>query len=282
MGDPALTVVVPAHDEAAVIGRLLTALGPPAPHDTVVVVCDGCTDATADIARRFAGVQVVEQARGGKPAALNAGDQAATGFPRFYVDADIQVGLADLRAVARRMISEGRAAGAPRMRVDTSSSSWPVRRFYDIWTRLPYATDATLGSGVFGLTEEGRGRFDRFPDVIGDDEYIRRLFALDERVEDPPGTFVVTPPRHLRPLVRIKTRSRLGIAQLDSLQGPAPAEAGDHGSSVLPALARQPRLWPSLAVFVGVRLVVEVRVRVRRRRGAFGGWARDESSRLGD
>lgn len=98
---------------------------------------------------------------------------------------------------------------------------------------------------------------------------------------DPIGTFVVTPPRRLAPLIRIKTRSRLGIAQLDALEGPAPSEAGDRGSSVLTELVRQPRLWPALAVYIGVRVVVEARVRILARRRAFGGWARDDSSREG-
>jgi glycosyltransferase involved in cell wall biosynthesis len=273
-----LSVVVPAHNEEAVVGRLLAALGDRRDTDEVIVVCDGCTDRTAAVARSFPGVVVIEQPRSGKPAALNSGDRVATVYPRFYVDADISVTASALREVASKMVG-GVEAGAPRMVVDLDGASWAVRRFYAIWTRLPYATDALLGSGVIGLTEKGRGRFGEFPDVIGDDEYVRRLFAVEERVRDTRGSFVVTAPRRLLPLVRIKTRSRLGILQLDELQGPADAASGKRGSSVLSGLVREPSLWPSLAVFGAVRLVVAARARSRLDSGRLGGWARDETSR---
>lgn len=55
----ALLVVVPAHDEEAVLGRCLDhlvaavdQLGPAAPEVRTVVVLDGCTDRTAAIARQ--------------------------------------------------------------------------------------------------------------------------------------------------------------------------------------------------------------------------------------
>ena len=60
-GLPTASVVIPAHDEAQVIGRTLrgvldrTAAG----RLEVVVVCNGCTDDTAEVARRFAGVRVI-------------------------------------------------------------------------------------------------------------------------------------------------------------------------------------------------------------------------------
>ena len=57
-----ISVVIPAHDEEAVVGRCLAALldGARPGELDVVVVCNGCTDATADIARGFGrGVRVV-------------------------------------------------------------------------------------------------------------------------------------------------------------------------------------------------------------------------------
>jgi cellulose synthase/poly-beta-1,6-N-acetylglucosamine synthase-like glycosyltransferase len=51
-GPVTVTVVIPAHDEAASIGATLDSLGnqDPAPH-RVIVVADNCTDATAAVAR---------------------------------------------------------------------------------------------------------------------------------------------------------------------------------------------------------------------------------------
>ena len=54
------TVLVPAHDEEAILGHTLTSLAQQTrPPDRVVVVADNCTDATADVARQH-GVRVVE------------------------------------------------------------------------------------------------------------------------------------------------------------------------------------------------------------------------------
>src|SRR3954470_11754775 len=52
-----ISVVVPAHDEEQVITRCLRALtgGTAAEEVEVIVVCNGCSDRTADVARRFGG-----------------------------------------------------------------------------------------------------------------------------------------------------------------------------------------------------------------------------------
>jgi glycosyltransferase involved in cell wall biosynthesis len=277
--NPPISVVIPAHNEEAVIGRLLSALGDVAEQDEIVVVCDGCTDATADMVRTFAGIRVIKsQTRRGKAEALNTGDLYLKTFPRFYVDADIVVSLTTLRQTAEMMNSSA-PAGAPRMAVDTRHSSWPVRCFYDIWTRLPYATTATLGSGVFGLTREGRSRFDRFPQVIGDDEFIRRMFPVSERAVSANGSFVVTAPRRVMPLIRIKTRSRLGVLQLNRLMGHPSAAAGAPGRSVLGALCRDSSRWIPLLIFSLIRGWIGVSARIRFIRGKFDTWDRDESAR---
>ncbi len=54
------TVLIPAHDEQAVLARTLDSLAAQTrPPDRVIVIADNCTDSTADIAREH-GVEVVE------------------------------------------------------------------------------------------------------------------------------------------------------------------------------------------------------------------------------
>lgn len=278
MPDRAISIIIPAHNEEAVIGRLLGSLRDRSENDEIIVVCDGCLDRTAEVARSFAEVVVMEKARGGKPSALNTGDRRATLFPRFFVDADIVVTATALHEVADLM-TDGIEAGAPRCEVDLGYSSWVVRRFYEVWTKLPYMTEGVLGSGVVGLTKRGRARFSEFPSVIDDDEFVRRLFTIEERVRQTVSSFVVTPPAKVGPLIGIKTRSRLGMMQLDRLYGPAPSASGSPGRSATKELLISPRMWPSMAVFVIIRAMVGTRAWWRFRRGQFGGWARDESSR---
>src|SRR5436189_3212459 len=59
--DHSLAVLIPAHDEAAVIGATLRTLLPTIPPGgRVLVVADNCTDATAAIAREM-GAEVAER-----------------------------------------------------------------------------------------------------------------------------------------------------------------------------------------------------------------------------
>ncbi|HEY1238407.1 MAG TPA: glycosyltransferase family 2 protein, partial [Solirubrobacterales bacterium] len=122
------SVVIPAHDEAAVIGRCLDALfsGFERGELDVVVVCNGCTDRTADVARSSDHrVRVVELAEAAKPAALRAGDAAASTFPRLYLDADVVLPGSAARRVLERL-KDGAIAARPPIRYDAEASSAPV------------------------------------------------------------------------------------------------------------------------------------------------------------
>jgi glycosyltransferase involved in cell wall biosynthesis len=50
-----ISIVVPAHNESSVIARTLRpwVTGPASDEISVVVVCNGCTDDTASVARSF-------------------------------------------------------------------------------------------------------------------------------------------------------------------------------------------------------------------------------------
>jgi peptidoglycan-N-acetylglucosamine deacetylase len=88
---PAVTVLVPAHDEAAVIGRTIESLmGQRGLATEVLVIDDGSTDGTAAAAERL-GVRVIRQANAGKWTALNRGLIAAEGEVVVAIDADTVV-----------------------------------------------------------------------------------------------------------------------------------------------------------------------------------------------
>ncbi len=276
-----ISIVIPAHNEARVIHRCLDAICKEAePGELeVIVACNGCHDETADIARAYgAPVRVVEVVEPGKWRGLNAGDEAAQGDTRFYIDADIHLSLDCIRQVAR-VLAEGQAlAAAPRMAVDTRGSSWAVRAFYDIWLDTPYAKSGMIGSGVYALSAAGRARFDHFPPITADDAFARLHFANHERLTVEGCCFTITAPRHLWGLIKIKTRAYFGDLELRRY---APHlqqndEAGNPGG--LAAMAREPKRWLPLAVYLAVRLVTRLRGRYRL---YFGGvrWERDDSAR---
>ena len=113
-------IVVPAHDEAEVIGETLRQLqGSLAPGMSVLVVADNCTDSTAEAARAI-GVDVLERndaERRGKGFALAfAADHLRSDPPDIFVvmDADCAIDGPSLRA----LVEGAHASGGPAQAVN--------------------------------------------------------------------------------------------------------------------------------------------------------------------
>src|SRR5579864_8303872 len=93
-GRPMVSVIVPARNEEACLGRCLDSLVSQAGVSfEVTVVDDGSTDRTREIAQSFPGVRVVDPENllpgwSGKNNALVAGAKAARGEWLLFTDAD--------------------------------------------------------------------------------------------------------------------------------------------------------------------------------------------------
>jgi glycosyltransferase involved in cell wall biosynthesis len=282
-----ISIIVPAHNEASLIGQGLRAMteGAGPGELEVIVVCNGCSDATADIARSFGEpVRVVETDVASKSHALNLGDAEARGFPRIYVDADVVLPLDGLRRLARAL--EGGEALAASPEVETillGGTSAAVRGFYKVWMSLPYVREGMIGTGSYALSREGRARFDAFPAVIADDGYIRLLFSRGERIKVTDAVSRVLAPKTVRDLIKVKTRSRLGVEEL-ARKFPdlhiTDRRRKNYGQALLKLLAR-PGLYPGLAVYVWVTARSMMRVRKQARDLQSYVWERDNSSRIG-
>lgn len=89
---PSVSVVVCAYNAADTIDDCLTSLmALRYPHLEIVVVNDGSTDRTGELARRYNGVRLIEVPNGGLAAARNIGASHATGDIIAYTDADVRV-----------------------------------------------------------------------------------------------------------------------------------------------------------------------------------------------
>jgi glycosyltransferase involved in cell wall biosynthesis len=272
-GRDTISVVVPAHDEAAVIGDLLDSLRPGIDRGRleVVVVPNGCTDATAEVAQAR-GVGVVELADGNKTAALNAGDRAVTAFPRFYVDADVVLSADDLEALAAAF-GGGVDAVAPGRRIDASSSSWAVRAYHRIWDELESTTDSLAGRGCYGVSAGGRQRWGEFPDVTADDAFVNAQFGPTERAVVGDVTSVVVAPPDVRSLLERKRRSHRGNVELELGGAEITSRTG-----WLRVVARHPARVLDVPVYLAVTLAARWLARRDRRRGATH-WRTDAAGR---
>ncbi|AKS32311.1 hypothetical protein AFA91_10970 [Mycolicibacterium goodii] len=270
-------VIIPAYNEAAVIERTLTPLSAAAVDERIelVVVCNGCRDNTADIARSIPGVRVLELEQGSKPAALNAGDRAVSSWPRLYLDADIRVTPQAVLAVLDRLDRGDVLVARPAARYDTGAADMLVRSYYRARNRVPQHKRAMWGAGAYGLSEEGHRRFGAFPSITGDDWFIDAQFGSDEKAVVTTEPVVVTTPANVTSLLAIRRRIHRGTGKL-----PAGYESdlrtGSTGMATAAAVLRTvrgPRSLFDAVVYVGVALAARWSPRSAQP------WERDESSR---
>jgi glycosyltransferase involved in cell wall biosynthesis len=276
------TIIIPAHNEGLVIGRLLGQLVPDmfSSELKVLVVANGCTDDTAQVAASFGqGVQVLSIPVASKYEALVAGDRAATDFPRIYVDADIELLAQDVKQLVVALEEPGVLAVAPERVLVLSGRPWPVRWFYDIWLRLPEAQRGLWGRGVIGVSPAGHERIAALPPLIGDDLAASLLFAPHERRIVATAYAIVHPPRTSADLLRRRVRCATGVSQIEQTPGAPPSTERTRPADLAAIIRAEPRLAPRVALFLGFAMAARLWSRRHVTRGDFTTWHRDESSR---
>lgn len=275
--EAAVSVILPASNESALIGGCLEALlaseVPATRPVEVVVVANGCVDDTAAIARSYEArffnlgwhLQVIERAEGGKPGALNAGDAVARGVVRVYLDADVTVApdllqqLVDVLDVAAPRYASGQ--------VEIEAETPLSQAYARIWRRVPFMRDVVPGCGLFAVNAAGRARWGDFPRIISDDIYVRLQFRPDER-------FGVSAPYRWpiaegwRNLVKVRRRQNAGV---DEISARYPDLVGNDDKPMFP-MAQKLRL--ALGDPLGVLVYAGVALAVRLTRSRQQDWSR--------
>lgn len=281
MAHKTASIIIPAHNEALVIKNTLSKLTKTYPLDLyeIIVVCNACNDNTAEIVSEFNDVKLIETDKASKTNALNLGDSIATGNIRIYMDADVSMQTIYIENIITTLQNDEFLAVSPNVKMNYTGSSWFVKAYYDIWFQLPYVEEGFMGGGVYALSAKGRKRFDIFPDVISDDGYIRELFKINEtkRIED--IFSIVRSPKHLSGLIKIKTRSRLGLYELKKKH---PNIYGSHKKSYRSSiinLFKKPTNWPKIIIyfFINIRCRINAK-RIFKNNENFV-WETDTSSR---
>ena len=275
------TIILPAHNESTVIAKTLESLLRQVEDgDEIIVVSNGCTDETEAIARSFEPrITVINTPIPSKVNALNLGDQCARTYPRIYMDADITLADGALGVIKQTLASGQYLAVAPDPIMDLGGSSWAVKAYYDIWLSMPFCQSGMIGAGVYALSEEGRKRFDHFPDVIADDGFVRALFKEHERGKAIGAKSIVRAPATLYWLMKIKVRSRMGQMQLANRYPELiKNEQKNHSGGILSTL-RYPFNWPKVIVYLYISVMSRILARRRLVNIAAYQWEKDISSR---
>jgi len=277
------SVVIPAYNEAAVVERCLRSMlaGADPGELDIVVVANGCKDDTAARARAFGPpVTVVETPVGNKIGALNLGDAHARYFPRMYIDADIQVSIEALRAVAALLTDDSPIVlAAPQAVFAYEGRPALVRSFYKVWTSLPYFTENLIGAGFYALSRKGRERFGKFPDIIADDGYARLIAGPEERRAVQEFTFTISPPRNLRMIAKTLTRVRAGMYELRAKFPELQVQETTNARRSLRIIAGRRDLWVHAPIYLGVMGYAKLRAHLKLSLGHEKKWERDDSGR---
>ncbi len=141
MREEGASVIVPAHNEAERLARCLSPVLEVSRDRgwEVVVVDDGSTDGTGEVARRMGVVEVVRhEVPRGVAAARNAGAARARGAVLVFVDADVVVPVETLEKLVGRLVEDsGVDAVGAWPEVSELSPSWGAR-FVGLRATMPF------------------------------------------------------------------------------------------------------------------------------------------------
>lgn len=283
-----VSIIIPAHNEAAVLGRTLDAVGRQdyAGDIQTIVIANGCTDGTVAVSRRYdeAGDTrrrrhvTLELGPSGKPAALNAGDEIADGEVHVYLDADITLSPSTISDLVAALTCPPIQFAVPALDIGVSKSR-VVRSYLTVWSRMPYVRAGGSGGGVYAVSASGRARWDRYPAIYSDDSFARLHFSEVEIAVVSTAVGTVWFPDTAREMVAVRARVFQGVWELRR-EYPG-LEAANSGNSLAAVrqIASEPRLWIHAPAFFGVYVLGYLTAR-RRKRSGDDTWARAESSRL--
>jgi glycosyltransferase involved in cell wall biosynthesis len=175
---PMISVIVPAHNEEAYLGRTLEALqGQSYPRYEVIVIANACSDSTASLAQNCCDRLVVLPQKGISHA-RNVGARIARGDILLFLDADTLLEPGALEVIAKeftRDFSAGTLKGKP------DSPRCIFRLLYGL-KNLMHACWVHKGSiGVILCWKdyfEAAGGFDEALHVMENSEFIHKLEGL--------------------------------------------------------------------------------------------------------
>lgn len=274
------TILIPAHNEVAVIERTLLHLsrGMSLADFRIVVIANACSDATAAKSRSvLPQAVVIETDKAGKCNALNLGYKEADPHkPVICLDADLDVTAESLTSLLVPILEGSALAACGQMDVRASESSPLVRAYYKGWRANPYFDRGKFG-GLFALSAEAAKTIFPLPEITADDEFIRRSFSAKEKAFVTDCRFVARAPMGLASLFNVRCRSLRGTREVQSM-GLGKME----GSSVKAVLGRALR-QPSSALPIIVYLAVNTSARIVLVLRLFekpGQWERDLTTRM--
>jgi len=223
--EPTVTVLLPVYNGeqwVAVKLNSLLALDYPREKIQIVVISDGSTDQTVELARAFPDpkIEVLEIPRGGKPAALNAGLARAKGEILFFTDVRQTLAPDSLRRLANCFLDPavGVASGELMIRKSAQAGESSVGLYwtYEKWIRKRLSQLDSVPGATGAIYAMRRNLVRPLPDeVLLDDVYLPLLaFFQGYRVIFEELALAFDDPTSLPVEFTRKVRTRAGVYQI--------------------------------------------------------------------
>lgn len=276
------TIIVPAHNEESVIEDCLNSIVNQKSIDNIIVACNGCTDNTVKIVETsFPSVTCLDIKKPSKTNALNIAEEKANklgvSYPIFYIDADTQLSNNTIQHISDEMETGDILLAAPTPIINTQKSSWLVKTYYKVWTNLPYIKEGVIATCSFIVSKQGRKRFEKFADVIGDDGFIRCHFKNNEIANIKGAEIYIRAPQDIFSLIKIKTRARLGNMELIA-RNKCPIQEEKHYGNVMRNRLLSKEFFPT-TIYIIIASIIRLRARYQFGKIADYQWEKDTSSR---
>jgi glycosyltransferase involved in cell wall biosynthesis len=207
-----LSIIIPAYNEGARIVSTIHALLFGLPEGAeVFVVFNGCTDGSDSLLDDFVDhrLRIITLQRPSKSLAIRAAEEEASKYPRFYVDADVEIKGSALKIIATALREEKTELASPRLTMDFSECSRLARAASETWMRLPHSRSEAY-QAVIGVSRAGRARWGEMPELIADDSFITSCIDPSRRLIIKEATAIVHPPRDLWSFIRVRVRLEQG------------------------------------------------------------------------
>jgi len=278
------SIIIPAYNEEALVLKTLAGLFDDnnLMNVELLIVCNGCNDQThlkvvsfikknsLLLKQKNIDFLVLETSKASKTNALNMGINNSLSSIKILMDADIQICGKDLNILVDELKSKNLKAISPQVKFSFENSNFLVRQYYQVASISFYNKNNRL-SNVIALSADGIKKIAPLPDVIADDEYIRRQFSPNEVSVSQRCSLIFTCTKNLVNLLQILTRVERGNVQLNSRYN-TPLTNSKKGYDEPPILC-----FPT---FLLIKLCIKIRARFQFYQGRIDQWERDESNRI--
>ncbi len=274
-----ISVIIPAYNEEKVIARCLKGLDDQEARLDVIVVCNGCTDNTAQVATKASSsASIISIDMASKTNAINIGLKHCRFKKILLLDADIFLTFENLMKLSVIAEKSDCLVASPLANVELARTSFMVKHYYLVALKLPYFQKYKISAAIL-LNEIGIERLGMIPNVISDDNYISLQFKENEKAVIKTIQYTLTPPENFWSLIKILTRSELGNLELKMKYPNFLGEKEHTHARDLILMLLNLRLFPSLAIFILTKLVVKIRARGQLKGLESYLWEKDNSSR---